>query len=183
RWRCRLWLVRERHRHRPLRPPVRPCSPSSATASTSAASRCTRSISMPPAHLWVTTFPTSDKGEPHTQEHLLLGKGNRGRRLGSNEAMALVTSNAFTEQWRTSYTFKTVAGPEAYWGELADHLDAMLNPDETDEEIRREVRNFGIDKGDDGKLRLGEKGTVYNEMVGYYENPEAVARRAIGQMV
>jgi len=139
--------------------------------------------SAPQAHVWVTTFPTSDKGEPHTQEHLLLGKGNRGRRLGSNEAMALVTSNAYTEQWRTSYTFKTVAGPEAYWGELADHLDAMLNPDETDEEIRREVRNFGIDKGDDGKLRLGEKGTVYNEMVGYYENPEAVARRAIGQMV
>src|SRR6185437_5290449 len=139
--------------------------------------------SAPQAHLWVTTFPTSDKGEPHTQEHLLLGKGNRGRRLGSNEAMALVTSNAFTEQWRTSYTFKTVAGPEAYWGELADHLDAMLNPDETDEEIRREVRNFGIDKGDDGKLRLEEKGTVYNEMVGYYENPEAVAGRAIGQMV
>src|ERR1700689_5552134 len=88
--------------------------------------------SAPQAHLWVTTYPTSDKGEPHTQEHLLLGKGNRGRRLGSNEAMALVTSNAFTEQWRTSYTFKTVAGPDAYWGELADHLDAMRNPDETD---------------------------------------------------
>ena len=131
--------------------------------------------SAPQAHLWVTTFPTSDKGEPHTQEHLLLGKGNRGRRLGSNEAMALVTSNAFTEQWRTSYTFKTVAGPDAYWGELADHLDALLNPDYTDEEIRREVRNFGVDKADDGKLHLEEKGTVYNEMVGYYENPEAVA--------
>src|SRR5580698_3209332 len=139
--------------------------------------------SAPQAHLWVTTFPTSDKGEPHTQEHLLLGKGNRGRRLGSNEAMALVTSNAFTEQWRTSYTFKTVAGPDAYWGELADHLDAMLNPDYTDEEIRREVRNFGVDKADDGKLHLEEKGTVYNEMVGYYENPEAVAGRALGQMV
>ncbi len=139
--------------------------------------------SAPQAYLWVTTYPTGDRGEPHTQEHLLLYKGNRGRRLGSNEAMALVTSNAFTEQWRTSYTFKTVAGPDAFWGELADHLDAMLNPDYTDEEIRREVRNFGVDKADDGKLHLEEKGTVYNEMVGYYENPEAVAGRAIGQMV
>ena len=34
-------------------------------------------------YIWVNTFPTSDKGEPHTQEHLLLGKGDRGRRLGS----------------------------------------------------------------------------------------------------
>ncbi|HEY1812918.1 MAG TPA: hypothetical protein VGG74_11265 [Kofleriaceae bacterium] len=139
--------------------------------------------SAPQAHLWVTTYPTSDKGEPHTQEHLLLGKGNRGRRLGSNEAMALVTSSAYTEQWRTSYTFKTVAGPDAYWGELADHLDALLNPDYTDEEIRREVRNFGVDKAADGTLRLEEKGTVYNEMVGYYESPEAVAGRALGQLV
>src|SRR5580704_16795728 len=74
--------------------------------------------SAPQAHLWVTTYPTGDKAEPHTQEHLLLYKGNRGGTLGSNEAMALVTANAFTEQWRTSYTFKTVAGPSAYWSAL-----------------------------------------------------------------
>ncbi|HEY1547462.1 MAG TPA: hypothetical protein VGG28_06570 [Kofleriaceae bacterium] len=139
--------------------------------------------SAPQAHLWVTTYPTGDKGEPHTQEHLLLYKGNRGRTLGSDNAMALVTQNAFTEQWRTSYTFKTVAGPDAYWGALADQLGAMLNPDETDEEIRREVRNVGVDKAGDGKLRLEEKGTVYNEMVGAYEDPEVVGGRAIGQLV
>ena len=33
----------------------------------------------PQGFIWVNSFPTSDKGEPHTQEHLLLGKGNRGR--------------------------------------------------------------------------------------------------------
>ena len=63
---------------------------------------------------------------------------------------------------------------------FADQLDALLNPDYTDEEIRREVRNFGVDKADDGTLRLEEKGTVYNEMVRTYEAPETepVARRA-----
>src|SRR5258707_7675185 len=37
--------------------------------------------SVPQGFIWVNTFPTSDKGEPHTQEHLLLGKGDRGRKL------------------------------------------------------------------------------------------------------
>src|SRR6185369_6472342 len=39
--------------------------------------------SAPQGFIWVNSFPTSDKGEPHTQEHLLLGKGDRGRKLGS----------------------------------------------------------------------------------------------------
>src|SRR4051794_35495408 len=33
----------------------------------------------PQGFIWVNSFPTSDMGEPHTQEHLLLGKGDRGR--------------------------------------------------------------------------------------------------------
>lgn len=125
--------------------------------------------SAPQAFVWVNSFPTSDKGEPHTQEHLLLGKGNRGRKMGSFQAMSLTESSAFTDQWRTAYHFHTVAGRDTFWPVLADQLGAMLDADYTDEEIRREVRNFGVDKGDDGKLRLEEKGTVYNEMVRYYE--------------
>jgi hypothetical protein len=35
--------------------------------------------SVPQAFVWVNSFPVSDKGEPHTQEHLLMGKGNAGR--------------------------------------------------------------------------------------------------------
>src|ERR1044071_3941810 len=35
--------------------------------------------SVPQVFAWVNSFPTSDRGEPHTQEHLLLGKGNKGR--------------------------------------------------------------------------------------------------------
>src|ERR1051326_8037235 len=37
--------------------------------------------SAPQAFIWVTTFPTSNMGEPHTQEHLLVGKGSKGRAL------------------------------------------------------------------------------------------------------
>lgn len=139
--------------------------------------------SAPQAFIWVNSFPTSNKGEPHTQEHLLLGKGNRGRKMGSFQAMALTESSAFTDQWRTAYHFHTVAGRDTFWPVFADQLGAMLDADYTDEEIRREVRNFGVDKGDDGKLRLEEKGTVYNEMVRYYEQPDTTlwlaAKRAV----
>jgi hypothetical protein len=139
--------------------------------------------SAPQGFLWVTTYPTSDKGEPHTQEHLLLGKGNRGRKLGSFEAMALAESSAFTEQYRTCYHFHTVAGHDVFWPVFEDELDAALNPDYTDEEIRREVRNFGVDRAAGGALRLEEKGTVYNEMVRSYEASDTVLGRLAGQMV
>ncbi|MEP6860127.1 MAG: hypothetical protein ABJE66_05870 [Deltaproteobacteria bacterium] len=138
--------------------------------------------SAPQGYIWVNSYPTSDQGEPHTQEHLLLGKGNRGRRLGSSEAMSLATSSAFTEQWHTAYHFHTVAGPDVYWSVFENQLDALLNPDYTDEEIRREVRNFGVDKAPDGTLHLEEKGTVYNEMVRAYEDPEAVLYRTLHQL-
>ena len=74
------------------------------------------------------SFPTSDQGEPHTQEHLLLGKGDRGRRLGSSEAMALARVSAFTEQWRTAYHFHTVAGTDVFWPVFENQLDALLQP-------------------------------------------------------
>src|SRR3569833_2956334 len=138
--------------------------------------------SAPQGYLWGNSHPTSDQGEPHTQEHLLLGKGNRGRRLGSSEAMALATSTAFTEQWHTAYLFHTVAGADVYWSVFENELAAAPPPDYTDEEIRREVRNFGLDKGGDGTLHLEEKGTVYNEMVRAYEDPEAILSRTLHQL-
>ncbi len=136
----------------------------------------------PQGFIWANTFPTGDMGEPHTQEHLLLGKGDAGRKLGSSEAMALAESSAFTAQWRTAYHFHTVAGQDVFWPVMEHHLDALLNPDYTDEEIRREVRNFGVDKADDGKLRLEEKGTVYNEMVRTYESPQTILWRKAGHL-
>ena len=139
--------------------------------------------SAPQGFLYVTSFPTSDKGEPHTQEHLLLGKGDRGRKLGSAQSMALVESSAFTAQWRTVYHFHTVAGNDVFWQVFENQLTALLEPDYTDEEIKREVRNFGVDRADDGKLRLEEKGTVYNEMVRSFEHPSSELWRKAGHLV
>ncbi|HZV11782.1 MAG TPA: hypothetical protein VFA55_01100, partial [Candidatus Kapabacteria bacterium] len=137
--------------------------------------------SVPQAFIWVRSFPTSDKGEPHTQEHLLLGKGNEGRRWGNMEAMSLASSSAFTAQWHTCYHFYTNAGAETYYKLFKQQMVALLHPDYTDEEIRREVRNFGIvEDQKDSTLRLEEKGTVYNEMVSTYQNPWSRMGYALG---
>jgi len=134
--------------------------------------------SAPQGFMWVNSLPTSDMGEPHTQEHLLLGKGDHGRRLGSIETMALGESSAFTEQWRTCYHFNTVAGPEAFWTIFDAQLDALLNPDYSDEEVRREVAHYGVTTDPDGTLHMEEKGTVYNEMVRTYEQANQLEWRA-----
>lgn len=130
--------------------------------------------SVPQGFIWVTTFPTSNMGEPHTQEHLLLGKGNKGRALASFESMSLIESSAFTQQWTTCYHFFTPNVADVFYNEFEHTMDALLHPDYSDEEIHREVRNFGISAdAKTGSLRLEEKGSVYNEMVTTIDQPLA----------
>jgi Zn-dependent M16 (insulinase) family peptidase len=140
--------------------------------------------SVPQAFTYVNTFPTSDKGEPHTQEHLLVGKGNKGRMLAESESMTLTGFTAFTMQWRTCYPFNTQAGHPVFYQEFERLLDALLHPDYSDEEIRREVCHFGIaaDPGA-GTLRLEEKGTVYTEMVSTARQQVSVLYRALFRTV
>ena len=131
--------------------------------------------SVPQAFTWVNTFPVSDKGEPHTQEHLLVGKGNVGRAFAATESMTLSNSSAFTMQWRTCYDFNTNAGLDIFYDSFRMQLNALLHPDYTDEEIGREVRNFGVSENPaTHELRLEEKGTVYNEMVSSMAKPDWV---------
>jgi Predicted Zn-dependent peptidases, insulinase-like len=140
--------------------------------------------SVPQAAIWVNSFPTSDMGEPHTQEHLLLGHGNKGRAVASLEGMSLAVSTAFTEQWRTVYQFNTSAGPEVFYTLLQRKLDALLHPDYSDEEIRREVRNFGVTANPaDKSLRLEEKGTVYNEMTSSSSQPRSRVFRTLAKAI
>ncbi|MEO5881963.1 MAG: hypothetical protein ABIQ06_06065 [Caldimonas sp.] len=134
--------------------------------------------SVPQAFTWVKTFATSDQGEPHTQEHLLLLRGVRGRTLATKEQMSLASSSAYTETWRTSYFFNTSAGVDTFFDIFAEQQRAMLHPDYSDAEIRLEVRNFGVTRSADGSLRLEEKGTVYNEMVASMANGGWQAWRA-----
>jgi Zn-dependent M16 (insulinase) family peptidase len=140
--------------------------------------------SVPQAFVWVKTVPSSDMGEPHTQEHLLLLKGNKGRDVASHETMSLTSSSAFTLQWKTCYHFYTPAGSSVFFEEFERRMDALLHPNYTDEEVRREVRNFAVAKNDsDGSLRLEEKGTVYNEMVTSMDQPSRLVYYAAMEMI
>jgi Zn-dependent M16 (insulinase) family peptidase len=140
--------------------------------------------SVPQVFLWVNSFPTSDRGEPHTQEHLLLGKGNVGRAVSGLEGMSLVGSSAFTMQWRTAYHAHTAAGPEVFYNVFERQADALLYPDYTDEEIRREVSHWGVKENPaDKSLSLEEKGTVYQEMVSSYERPNYLLFRSINRLL
>ncbi|MFZ1801029.1 MAG: hypothetical protein WAU24_14270, partial [Chitinophagaceae bacterium] len=105
--------------------------------------------SVPQTFIYVNTFPVSDMGEPHTQEHLLITKGNKGHELNTREGMSLAKSNAFTNQLYTAYDFNTGAGTEVFYSLFEEYLDALLHPDYTDEEVSREVRNWGVSENAD----------------------------------
>ena len=50
--------------------------------------------SVPQGYTWVNSIPVSDQGEPHTQEHLLLGKGTTGNNLGAPQTSVTGTAPA-----------------------------------------------------------------------------------------
>lgn len=140
--------------------------------------------SVPQGFFWIKTPPTSSKGEPHACEHLLLGKGNRGRYVAALEDMALGNSSAYTSQIRTCYHFNTTAGEKTFYQIFEAKLQAFLHPDFTDEEVRREVCNVGVAVNpEDSSLSLEEKGTVYTEMVSSFEKPWYYLSKSIGNMV
>ncbi|MCK5127220.1 MAG: insulinase family protein [candidate division Zixibacteria bacterium] len=126
--------------------------------------------SVPQALLWVNSPPDNDMGMPHTCEHLLLGKGSKGRYVASLEDMSLGTSTAYTAQVYTAYPFSSGGGNDVFFNLFKEKLDAMLHPDFSDEEIRREVCNIGVTEDPtSGEMTLDEKGTVYTEMVSAFE--------------
>lgn len=134
-----------------------------------------RFASVPQVSLNFGSLPTSDMGEPHTQEHLLLGKGKVGAYLNSLISMSLARHTASTPSELTNYQFYTAAGKETFYDLLRAFLGALIKPDYTDEEIRREVAHFGVAEYlGSGSLRLAEKGTVYNEMVSWMEKRDWV---------
>ena len=97
--------------------------------------------SVPQAFIYANTFTVSDMGEPHTQEHLLIGKGNKGRNINVLENMSLTQSNASTYQTFTNYQFNTAGGAESFYAVFNEYMTVLLHPDYTEEEVRREVRN------------------------------------------
>ncbi len=128
--------------------------------------------SVPQAVIYANTFTVSDMGEPHTQEHLLILKGNKGRNINVIQNMSLTQSNASTNQTFTSYQFNTAGGAESFYTVFDEYMTVLLYPDYTEEEVRREVRNWGVTENPDKSLRLEEKGSVYNEMSSSMNNPD-----------
>ena len=140
--------------------------------------------SVPQSYIWVNSLPLSNKGEPHTQEHLLITKGNKGRTLNTSEGMSLAFSNAFTNQTYTAYNFNTAAGGDVFYKLFEEYLDALLHPDYTDEEVHREVCNWGVAEDAATKqLKIEEKGSVYNEMKTSMNNPYAQAYAGIAKLL
>jgi Zn-dependent M16 (insulinase) family peptidase len=140
--------------------------------------------SVPQAFFWVKTIPETDRGEPHTLEHLVLGKGIRGRTTRALEDMSLASSSALTFSLSTSYTFYTLAGEDTFYKIFEAKLMSFVQPDFTDEEIRREVCHIGVvTDPTTGELALDEKGSVYTEMVSSFEKPNRYYYSAIQEMV
>src|SRR4028119_512055 len=81
--------------------------------------------SVPQSFIWVKSFPVSDMGEPHTQEHLLIGKGNKGRNINVTEGMSLAQSTASTSQYHTIYQFNTAGGTDAFYSLFNEYLDVL----------------------------------------------------------
>ena len=134
-----------------------------------------RSPSVPQVSIDFGTLPTSDMGEPHTQEHLLLGKGRVGKSMNSLMSMSLGKHTAATYAELTNYQFQTTAGKDAFYRLLEKYLEALIRPDYTDEEIRREVANLEVlQDPKTGRSDLEEKGTVYTEMVSASEKADYV---------
>jgi hypothetical protein len=122
--------------------------------------------SVPQVFLAFNTPPVSDRGEPHTGEHLLLGKGRKGKALSLEQDLSLVESTAWTSQTDVCYSWSCSAGKETFYRSVEHYLDALLLPDYTDEEIRREVCHIGpVRDAATGALSVDEQGTIYQEMV------------------
>ena len=134
--------------------------------------------SAPQALLWVNTPLDSDRGEAHTCEHVLLGKGRRGRDVSSREALCLAISTAFTGRLRTCYTFQC-PGRDSFFTLLGAKLAALLAPDASEIEVRREVCHFGLLGGND----VDELGTVYSEQRAAFQQANYVCYHALNRLL
>jgi Zn-dependent M16 (insulinase) family peptidase len=138
--------------------------------------------SAPRLSLIARTLPVSDRGESHTGEHLLLGKGRAGRTLNGLMGMRLGSHAAETHPDMVCYHFRAPVPPAEFFELTTAMLSALLRPDYTDEEIRREVAHVEAVPAAGGGLRLEEKGTVYNEMVSTTAQANSVIWRQVHRL-
>ena len=120
---------------------------------------------VPQAFMWVDTPADSNAGVAHALEHLLGGKGTKGRYVSLLNEMRLGRSAAATTDDFNFYSFSSGTGVEGFFEEFHAWLDALYRPDFTDLEAEREFYHFGIAFDPVTKKKeLVEKGSVYDEM-------------------
>jgi Zn-dependent M16 (insulinase) family peptidase len=120
---------------------------------------------VPQAFISVDTPATSNAGLAHALEHLLAGKGTKGRYETLLRDMRLGATNAATFKDFNYYSLSSGTGLEAFFEQLHAWLDALFRPDFTDLEAEREFYHIGVATDPETKKRyLIEAGTVYDEM-------------------
>lgn len=140
--------------------------------------------SVPQGFFWVKTLARSERGEAHACEHLLLGKGAKGRAVAALEEMTLSASSAWTGQLSTAYHFHTLAGEEGFRRNLAARLGALLHPDFSDAEARREVAELAVvEERGTGRLALEEQGTLLAELTSSSEGPSTPLWTGIAELL
>lgn len=139
---------------------------------------------VPQAFMWVDTPAHSNAGLAHSLEHLLGGKGTKGRYISLLTEMRLSRRAAATTDDFNLYSFSSGSGLEGFFEQFHAWLDALYKADFTDLEAEREFYHFGIsvDPGTQTKT-LVEKGSVYDEMQtgqGIYTYYFELNRRVLG---
>jgi len=120
---------------------------------------------IPQVFMWVDTPADSNKGVAHALEHLLGGKGTKGRYISLLKEMRLSRSVAATTDDFNLYSFSSGTGLDGFFEQFHAWLVALYQPDFTDLEAEREFYHFGISVDPATKKKtLVEKGSVYDEM-------------------
>ncbi len=121
---------------------------------------------VPQAFMWVDTPIDSDRGLPHSLEHLLASKGTKGRYLQLVGQMSFGQTTAATYRDFNFFELSNAAGMDAFFDQFHALLDALYNPDFSDVEAEREFYHFGVstDPTTQQKLLI-EAGAVYDEML------------------
>jgi Zn-dependent M16 (insulinase) family peptidase len=120
---------------------------------------------VPQAFMWVDAPDRSNRGLAHSLEHLLAGKGTKGRYLTSLTDMRLSKMVAASHQDYNFYSFSSGTGLSGFFDQFHAWLDALFKPDFTDLEAEREFYHFGVSANSQAQTRnLIEEGAVYDEM-------------------
>ena len=139
----------------------------------------------PKMFTWIDTPTGSNRGLPHALEHLLAGKGTKGRYFTLLRNMRLGVSQAATVSDFNYYGMASTSGMRDFLPLLHSWLDCLYHPDFTDIEAEREFYHFAVTTdAKTNKRVLVEQGTVYDEMLpgqGRYVYHYELFKRALGE--